>query len=424
MSTDTKGKILQSKNPENPHSDNIPPLRFPEFTGEWEKKRLGEVAEISSGGTPSRTNPNYWNGNIPWVSTTLIDFNFIDKTEEYITEEGLKNSSAKLFPKGTLLMAMYGQGKTRGKISILNIEASTNQACGAITTNEDVLNSIFAFQNLAKRYDEIRDLSNQGGQENLSGGIIKSIEISFPTLPEQTKIATFLTAVDEKLQALKKKKSHLEQYKKGVMQRLFSQKLRFKDENGNDFPDWEEMRLEEICKIARSGGTPTSTNKSFYNGDIPFLSISDMTSQGKYLNHTSNHISKLGIENSSSWLVPANSLIYSMYASVGYVAINKIPIATSQAVLNLVLKDEFNLEFMYYTLVDFQKNIAQFITTGTQGNLNAQSVKNFVLKIPSISEQSTIANFLSAIDEKLNQTQMQIQKTEVWKKGLLQQMFC
>lgn len=96
----------------NNQQTNIPKLRFPEFKGDWEKKKLGEVAEISSGGTPSRTNLIYWNGNIPWVSTTLIDFNTICNTEEYITEEGLKNSSAKIFPKGTLLMAMYGQGKT------------------------------------------------------------------------------------------------------------------------------------------------------------------------------------------------------------------------------------------------------------------------------------------------------------------------
>jgi type I restriction enzyme S subunit len=95
---------------------NIPSLRFPEFEVKWEIKRLGEVADISSGGTPSRTNQNYWNGDIPWVSTTLIDFNKIDETTEYITKEGLKNSSAKLFPIGTLLMAMYGQGKQEEKL--------------------------------------------------------------------------------------------------------------------------------------------------------------------------------------------------------------------------------------------------------------------------------------------------------------------
>ncbi|WP_291093936.1 restriction endonuclease subunit S, partial [Empedobacter sp. UBA6745] len=179
--------------------DNVPNLRFPGFTDEWKTRKLGEVAIVSSGGTPNRSTSSYWNGNIPWVSTSLIDFNFIEKVDEYITEEGLTNSSAKLFPKGTLLIAMYGQGKTRGKVAILNIEATTNQACGAITTNNDVLNPLFAFQNLTKRYDEIRDLSNQGGQENLSAGIIKGIKINFPEVQEQQKIVSFIDLIDERI---------------------------------------------------------------------------------------------------------------------------------------------------------------------------------------------------------------------------------
>lgn len=225
----------------------MPNLRFPEFDGEWEVKKLGEVSDISSGGTPSRANPLYWNGNIPWVSTTLIDFNYIDKSEEYITEVGLKNSSAKLFPIGTLLMAMYGQGKTRGKISILNIEATTNQACGAIITNKEILNPLFAFQNLAKRYDEIRDLSNQGGQENLSGGIIKGIEISFPSLPEQQKIATFLSLIDERIQTQSKIIGELKLLKSSIVKKFFENELKFKNKDSN-FPNWEKKKLGEISK--------------------------------------------------------------------------------------------------------------------------------------------------------------------------------
>ena len=155
------------------NEQNIPKLRFPEFSGGWGNKKVDEIAKISSGGTPSRTNQNYWGGSVPWISTTLIDFNTIIEANEYITDEGLTNSSAKLFPIGTLLMAMYGQGKTRGKVALLGIEASTNQACGAIIANKEKINELFLFQNLAGRYDEIRDLSNQGGQENLSGDIIK-----------------------------------------------------------------------------------------------------------------------------------------------------------------------------------------------------------------------------------------------------------
>ena len=112
-----------------------------------------------------------------------------------------------------------------------------------------------------------------------------------------------------------------------------------------------------------------------------------------------------------------------MYASVGFVAINKTRIATSQAVLNLILKENINTEFIYYTLLDFQKKVSKFITTGTQGNVNAQSVKAFEIHLPTLPEQTKIANFLSAIDEKISHCQVRITKMEQYKKGLLQQLF-
>jgi type I restriction enzyme S subunit len=183
----------------------LPQLRFPEFKGEWEEKKLGHISKISSGGTPSRANPKYWDGNIPWVSTAFIDFNNIVEATEYIANAGLANSSAKLFPKGTLLMAMYGQGRTRDKVALLGVAATTNLASRAIIPEKEKLDELFLLQHLPGRYDGIRDLSNQGGQENLSGGIIKSILVNLPSLPEQTKIATFVTTVDEKLNALKQK---------------------------------------------------------------------------------------------------------------------------------------------------------------------------------------------------------------------------
>ncbi len=203
--------------------ETVPKLRFQEFedSGEWEVKSLGEICKITSGGTPSRTNTDYWNGEIPWISTTLIDFNTINAANEYITEAGLQNSSAKIFPKDTILMAMYGQGKTRGKVAILGIEAATNQACAAILL-KDGYNTNFVFQNLAGRYDEIRELSNQGGQENLSGGLIETIPISIPVNPqEQQKIAACLSSLDALISAQRRKVEALKVHKKGLMQGLF-----------------------------------------------------------------------------------------------------------------------------------------------------------------------------------------------------------
>jgi type I restriction enzyme S subunit len=426
---------------------NKPSLRFPEFNDNWDYKKLGEIAKFSKGKGISKSeisedgiNECIRYGELYTRYGEVIQQVF-SKTNFDINKSVVSEANDVIIP---------ASGETQIDIATASCVMKSGVILGGdlniIKTNNNGTFLSYYLNN--KKKLDIANLAQGISVVHLYASQLALLNLNLPSLTEQQKIATFLTAVDEKLQALKKKKSLLEQYKKGVMQSLFlseaefsglkdeqdvddtnpkilkSSKSRFRQEDGNDFPAWEVKKLGEVCKIARSGGTPTSTNKSFYNGDIPFLSISDMTSQGKYLTHTSNHISKLGLENSSSWLVPANSLIYSMYASVGFVAINKIPIATSQAVLNLILQDEFDLEFMYYILVDFQKNIAQFITTGTQGNLNAQSVKNFELKMPSLPEQIKIASFLSSIDEKINQTQTQITQTETWKKGLLQKMFC
>ena len=202
----------------------VPNYRFPEFrnAGDWEVSSIGEIALVSSGGTPSRTKKDYWNGKIPWVTTTLIDFNTIGVVNEYITEIGLKNSSTKILPQKTILMAMYGQGKTRGKVAILGIQAAINQACAAITLKKG-MNVEFVFQNLAARYNEIRRISNQGGQENLSGTLIKKIPFSYPDTQtnEQQKIANCLTSLDQLITAQAEKIEQLKAHKKGLMQQLF-----------------------------------------------------------------------------------------------------------------------------------------------------------------------------------------------------------
>ncbi|MDH5258832.1 MAG: restriction endonuclease subunit S, partial [Gammaproteobacteria bacterium] len=201
-----------------------PKLRFPEFRDaeEWNVSTIGKIGSVSSGGTPSRTKNDYWSGNIPWVTTTLIDFNFINYANEYITDKGLQNSSTKILPKDTILMAMYGQGKTRGKVAILGIEAAINQACAAIKLKKG-MNTNFVFQNLAGRYDEIRRISNQGGQENLSGSLIKEISFTYPDINtnEQQKIADCLSSIDELITVQTKKVETLKAHKKGLMQQLF-----------------------------------------------------------------------------------------------------------------------------------------------------------------------------------------------------------
>lgn len=170
---------------------------------DWKIKKLGEIANVTSGGTPSRNKPEYWNGSIPWVKTGEIRYQLIIDTKEYITELGLKNSSARILPKGTLLMAMYGQGITRGRVAILGIDAAINQACAAISVKEEVRTE-YLFQYLTFAYEKIRNLGHGANQQNLNAILIKSIDIPFPSIDEQVEIAELLGVCDVKMFCLEK----------------------------------------------------------------------------------------------------------------------------------------------------------------------------------------------------------------------------
>lgn len=203
--------------------ETVPRLRFPEFrkAGEWNIDLLGNVFETTSGGTPSRSVKEYWGGSIPWITTSLVNFGVITEADESITEEGMKNSSAKLLPKGTVLIAMYGQGKTRGQSALLGIEAATNQACAAILPKKEV-DPYFVFLSLAERYEILRGLSNAGGQENLSQGLIRGFPFSYPPdSEEQRRVTACLSSLDGLIAAQAAKIDALSAHKKGLMQQLF-----------------------------------------------------------------------------------------------------------------------------------------------------------------------------------------------------------
>jgi type I restriction enzyme S subunit len=200
-----------------------PRLRFPEFRNapEWEVARVCDLFETTSGGTPDRNINGYWGGDVPWVTTSLVDFNVITAAEEFISEAGLKHSSAKLFPKGTVVVAMYGQGKTRGKVALLGVDAATNQACAAILPSDDV-EPEFVFFSLCGRYDELRSLSNSGGQENLSQGLIRELPFCYPKdKDEQQRIADCLASLDTRITAETVRLAALKTHKQGLMQQLF-----------------------------------------------------------------------------------------------------------------------------------------------------------------------------------------------------------
>ena len=272
--------------------------------------------------------------------------------------------------------------------------------------------SFLAYQLNGKRKYDIARVAQGVSVVHLYGEHLKNIVISIPVIEEQQKISRLLHLLDERIATQNKIIEDLKKLKSAISAKLFSQKPIV----------WNKLNSYFIK--GKAGGTPTSTNKKFYDGDIPFLSINDITKQGKYIWQTENHISQNGLDNSSAWIVPKHSLIMSMYASVGLVTINQVPIATSQAMFSMLLKDKSLLDYLYYYLSYFKRrHIHKYLETGTQSNINADIVRGIMIPDYEYRHNIKIASMLQSIDIKLDNESLILNQYNQQKQYLLSQMF-
>ena len=219
--------VIDSRKRELLELDNIIKARFVEMFGSIHESTgypylaLKDLSDVISGGTPSRGKAEFWNnGTIPWVKTTELKNNVITDVDEYITEEGLVNSSAKLVPAGTILVAMYGQGKTRGMTAYLDIEASTNQACACILPS-DKIDSMFMWKYFELSYDKLRSLAQGAGQPNLNGNMIKNFKVLVPPIEMQKSYVNFVNQVDKSKVKVQKALDETQKLFDSLMQQYF-----------------------------------------------------------------------------------------------------------------------------------------------------------------------------------------------------------
>lgn len=418
---------------------NIPALRFPEFNKMWVRKSVGEIAEVTAGATPSTLKAEYWNGNIRWMNSGELNLKKVTEVENRITELGLKNSSTKILPKYCVMIGLAGQGKTRGTVAINLIELCTNQSIGSILPNQKFIPN-FLYHNLDNRYEELRSLSTgDGGRGGLNLQIIKSIIIPLPTLSEQTKIASFFSAIDEKYQVLKKKKSLLGEYKKGVMQKIFAQELRFKDDNGKLYPDWEEKKLGEIFsfKVTNSFSRENLNYeygkvKNIHYGDIhtKFSTLFNIETENVPFVNSEIPIQRIREDNycevGDVIFADASEDLEDVGKSIEIFNVNKEKLLSGlHTILARPNPETFSIGFSGHLFKS--PFVRTQIKKEAQGSkvlsISASRLSKILIPIPCIEEQSKIAEFLCLLDDKINHTKTQIEKTEAWKKGLLQKMF-
>lgn len=210
----------------------------------WDVRRLGDDFGITGGGTPLRSVAAYWEGGtIPWVKTAEVNYSVIQATSEHITQEGLDNSSARLLPPGTLLIAMFGQGVTRGRVAILGIEATCNQACAALRPRTDRVNTRFLYHMMTSKYEDLRQLAHGGQQQNLNIDIVRNFPVVVPsTTGEQEEIVAILDAIDCKIDLHRRKKGLLEELFKSLLHKSMTGEVRVADLDLSAPPAPEEAR--------------------------------------------------------------------------------------------------------------------------------------------------------------------------------------
>lgn len=385
----------------------IPRLRFPEFSGVWEEFKLGELTKWKSGGTPSKEVQNYWNGTIPWISASSMYGNRFSDSDLKITEVA-RNEGFKTVRKGTILLLVRGSMLfNKIPVGIAETDVTFNQDVKAIEVNENLYNEYLLQWFLSHESKLLNLVLGTGiGAGKLDTGDLLALKLQKPTLPEQQKIAAFLTAVDTKIEQLTKKKTLLEQYKKGVMQKLFSQEIRFKparpsggDGNGHDYPDWEEKKLGEVVERISSG----KTKPEIEGGYDVFGSTGIIGKCDKY-------------SHDGSFL-----LIARVGANAG--TINRVSgkFGVTDNTLVIEAKQGFSIDYLKAILIQF--NLNKLIFGSGQPLITAGQLKSLKILLPCLAEQIQIAHFLSALDDKTALVSTQLEKTQKFKKGLLQQMF-
>lgn len=346
----------------------------------WKEIKLGDVFRTSSGSTPLSTEKSYYEGGvIPWINSGELASPYIYKTSNYITQKGFENSSTELYPKDTVLVAMYGA--TAGKASLLKLEACTNQAICAILPNEDYCPEFIKY-NIDTLYEHLVGLSSGSARDNLSQAGLKELKLVLPkTKKEQEKLVSVLSLLDRKIELNRQINDNLEAMAKQLYDYWFVQ-FDFPNEEGKPYKSsggamvynerlkkevpigWEVENLIDFAEI-KNGATPSTADEANYGGDIVWITPKDLSDQqSKFVYQGERNITKQGFDSCSTSMLPTNSVLMSSRAPIGLVSIAKHEVCTNQGFKSFIPKSISDSIYLYYYIKHHIKQIEQ-LGTGT-----------------------------------------------------------
>ncbi len=372
---------------------------------EW--KKIGDIAKCYAGATPSTKNASYWeDGIIPWMSSGEVHQGIVTHTATYITQLGYDNSSTKMIPKGSIVIALAGQGKTRGSVAITDIELCTNQSlCGIVLDKSDIINK-YVYYFLGTRYNHLRKISSgEGTRGGLNLKMISEYEIPIPAISEQVRIVgildTFTSSIDNLKQQIAQRRKQYEYYRDQLL-----------DLEGKD--GVEMKTLGKIAKYRRGSFPQPYGNREWYDGEgaMPFVQVADVEEYGRKLKEqTKQQISTLAMP--KSVYAPIGTVIVTLQGSIGKVAITQYDsyidrtLGIFEGYLIKINKVYFALQLE--KIFSIKKGKAR---GGTIKTITKEEFTNFTIPVPPLSEQQWIVDILDKFETSIQNLEAQLSQRE------------
>lgn len=411
----------------------FPKLRFKKFDGDWTAVTLESLAEVERGkfSVRPRNDPRYFGGEMPFIQTGDVTGSdvYLKGYTQTLNDDGIRVS--KVFPADTILITIAAN---IGDTTITQYPVACPDSVVAIQPKQDKVNTIFLKNVIDLQKDNLDSQATQNAQKNINLQVLKPLKLIVPSKEEQNKIASFLSAVDEKISQLTQKLELLSQYKQGMMQKLFSQQIRFKADDGSEFGEWENKTLSKFI-IKHIGGASLKPSDFVEQSEYEVIPKKAIVPNG-YLNldkdnptYCSEDFFKANLKNTvdNTYLVTVLRDLVPSGPSIGYIVkyMENTQYILAQGVYGFKLKEELNKDFLiHYSNTKAYRLVMQSIMVGsTQVHIRNQDFFGIEIPVPCLAEQTKIANFLSAIDQKIEVAAQQIEQAKTWKKGLLQQMF-
>lgn len=402
---------------------------------DWRIIKLGEICKTTSGGTPSRRNPVFFNGNIPWVKSGELNYNIITGTEEHISIDAINNSSAKIFPAGTLLIALYGA--TIGKLAILGIPAATNQAVCGIFENE-LIETKYLYSFLFFKRPDLIKVGIGGAQPNISQTILKEVPIPLPPLPIQqaivSKIEELFSELDKSVEQLKTAQLQLKTYRQAVLKWAFEGRLTNEHVKEGELPKgWEWKKSVDLFEYVTSGSRGWA--KYYSNSGAIFIRITNLDFDTLELDLTEKNIQYVDPPQNSEGIrtkVREGDFLFSI---TGYLGMFAIAPKLKNAFVNQHIalcrpKESFDKRFVGYWMIAKSGGcyyLNKMTKGATKAGLGLDDIKNIPVPLPPINTQhqivAEIESRLSVADKLEESISTSLQQAESLRQSILKQAF-